>query len=63
MPEILKSELEEGKCAKKVQPNGLKLPGKEICAGRLVTGEEQGQWISELTLIEGKIGKEGKVSP
>lgn len=63
---ILKSELEEGKCARKVQQNGLKLPSKELCAGRtcrMVTGEDRGLWISELTLTEGKTGKEGKVCP
>jgi len=32
---ILKSELEEGKCARKVQQSGLKLPGEELFAGRM----------------------------
>lgn len=44
--------------------HGLKLPSEETCAGRtrrMVTGEEWGLWISELTLTGGKRGKEGKV--
>lgn len=62
---FLKSELEEGKCARKVQQNGLKLPSKELCAGRAgamgTRGKQRDLQTVNLTLIEGKIGKDGEV--
>lgn len=43
-----------------MQQHELKLPSRELCAGRThraVAGEEWGLWIDELTLTGGKGGK------